>query len=216
MKIAAGSRPLIAVVDYGIGNLHSAQKSLERLGGDARLTADPALIADAAGVVLPGVGAFGACMTALRRSGLEEPTLAAVASGRPFLGICVGSQMLFDDSEESPGARGLGVLSGTVTWLPPTVKRPQIQWNQLDLVTPDDPMFAGLGPHPWFYFVHSLHGVPSDPATIAATCDYGGPVNAAFRRGNVFAAQFHPEKSAADGLALLGNFVRSLVTAVPA
>lgn len=211
-----GARPLVAVVDYGIGNLHSAQKSIERQGADARLTADPGLIADAVGVVLPGVGAFGACMDALRRSGLEEPTRAAVASGRAFLGICVGSQMLFDASEESPGVAGLGVLAGTVTWLPPTVKRPQIQWNQLDVVDPDEPLFTGLGAHPWFYFVHSLHGVPSDRTIVAATCDYGGPVNAAFRQGNVFAVQFHPEKSAAAGLGLLANFVRGLPAAVPA
>ena len=107
--------------------------------------------------------------------------LAAVDSGRPFLAICVGVQMLFDRSEETPGARGLGVLPGTVAWLPPGVKRPQMQWNQVVPVDADDPMFAGLGERPWFYFVHSLHGVPDDPSTIAATCDYGGPVNAAFR-----------------------------------
>jgi imidazole glycerol-phosphate synthase subunit HisH len=204
------ARPLVAVVDYQIGNLHSAQKALERQGADARLTADPAVIADAVGVVLPGVGAFGACMAALRTAGLEAAVLDAIGSGRPFLGICVGCQMLFDASEENPAARGLGVLPGAIRWIPATVKRPQMQWNQLDVRRPDDPMFAGLGERPWFYFVHSLHGVPVDPATVVATCDYGGPINAAFRLGNVFAAQFHPEKSASAGLALLGNFVRGL------
>ena len=203
-------RPLVAVVDYGIGNLHSAQKALERQGADARLTDDPGVIADAVGVVLPGVGAFGACMKALRARDLEEPVLDAVGSGRPFFGICVGCQMLFDASDEDPGARGLGVLPGRVRWIPPTVKRPQMQWNQLDIAHADDPMFTGLGARPWFYFVHSLHGVPEDPEIIAATCEYGGPVNAAFRAGNVFAVQFHPEKSAAAGLSLLGNFVRGL------
>jgi len=203
-------RPLVAVVDYGIGNLHSAHKALERLGADARLTADAGLIADAVAVVLPGVGAFGACMDALRSRRLERPVLDAVASGRPFLGICVGVQMLFDRSEESPGATGLGVLPGTVAWLPAGVKRPQMQWNRVDVVDADDPMFAGLGERPWFYFVHSLHGVPDDASIVAATCAYGGTVNAAFRAGNVFAAQFHPEKSAAAGLGLLGNFVTSL------
>jgi glutamine amidotransferase len=200
-------RPLVAVVDYGIGNLHSAQKALERQGADARLTDDAGLIADAVAVVLPGVGAFGACMDALRSRRLEQPVLDAAGSGRPFLGICVGSQMAFGASEEAPGVRGLGVIPGTVRWIPPGVKRPQMQWNQLDLRHPDEPMFAGLGPRPWFYFVHSLHGVPDDPDVVAATCDYGGPVNAAFRAGPVFAAQFHPEKSARDGLALLANFV---------
>ncbi len=207
-------RPLVAVVDYGIGNLHSAHKALERLGADARLTADPGLIADAVAVVLPGVGAFGACMGALRERHLDGPVLEAVASGRPFLGICVGVQMLFDRSAESPGIGGLGVIPGAVEWLPEGVKRPQMQWNRIDVVDADEPMFAGLGERPWFYFVHSLHGLPDDPSTVAATCDYGGPVNAAFRAGNVFAAQFHPEKSASAGLRLLGNFVTSL--SVPA
>jgi imidazole glycerol-phosphate synthase subunit HisH len=205
---------LVAVVDYGIGNLHSAHKALERLGADARLTADPRLIADAVAVVLPGVGAFGACMDALRERRLDGPVLQAVASGRPFLGICVGVQMLFERSAESPGIGGLGVIPGAVEWLPDGVKRPQMQWNRLDVIDADEPMFAGLGERPWFYFVHSLHGVADDPSVVAATCDYGGPVNAAFRAGNVFAAQFHPEKSASAGLRLLGNFVTSL--AVPA
>ena len=164
--------------------------------------------------MLPGVGAFGACMGALRERRLDGPVLDAVASGRPFLGICVGVQMLFDRSAESPGVAGLGVIPGTVGWLADGVKRPQMQWNRVDVVDPDEPMFAGLGERPWFYFVHSLHGLPDDPSTVAATCDYGGPVNAAFRAGNVFAAQFHPEKSASAGLRLLGNFVTSL--SVPA
>jgi glutamine amidotransferase len=199
--------PLIAVCDYGIGNLHSAQKALAAHGADARLTADRELIADAAAVVLPGVGAFGACMSALRATGLETPVLEAIGSGRPFLGICIGTQMLFDDSEEAPGVSGLGVIPGTVRRLPPGVKHPQMQWNQVDVLDPAEPMFAGLDGRPWFYFVHSLHGVPRDPALVVAMCDYGGAVNAAFRRGNVFATQFHPEKSAADGRRLFTNFV---------
>lgn len=200
--------PLIAVLDHGIGNVHSAHKALVRAGADARLTSDAGLIADADAVVLPGVGAFGACMAALRHTGLEQPTLDAVASGRPFLGVCVGMQMLFDRSEEDPSARGLGIIPGTVAWIPPGVKRPQMQWNRLDVRLPDDPMFAGLGDRAWVYFVHSLHGVPDDPAVVAATCEYGTDLNAAFRLGNVFATQFHPEKSGTTGLALLGNFVR--------
>ncbi len=205
--MTAAERPLVAVLDYGIGNLHSAQKALEKMGADARLTADAALVAAADGVVLPGVGAFGACMSALRACGLEQPTLDAVASGRPFLGICVGMQMLFDGSEEDPDARGLGVIPGTVRWIPPGVKRPQMQWNRLDRVAAGDPMLADLGSDPWVYFVHSLHGVPTDPSMVAATCSYGGTLNAAFRNGNVFATQFHPEKSGPTGLRLLANFV---------
>jgi glutamine amidotransferase len=202
--------PLIAVCDYGIGNLHSAQKALAAHGADARLTADRGLIAAAAAVVLPGVGAFGACMDALRETGLEDPVRDAIESRRPFLAICIGTQMLFDDSEEAPGGRGLGVIPGTVRRLPPGVKHPQMQWNQVDVLDPTEPMFAGLERKPWFYFVHSLHGVPRDPSLVVGMCDYGGPVNAAFRRGNVFATQFHPEKSAADGRRLFQNFVCAL------
>jgi imidazole glycerol-phosphate synthase subunit HisH len=213
-KTPRPDRPLVAVVDYGIGNLHSAHKALERMGADARLTADAGLIADAAAVVLPGVGAFAACMNALRTAGLEQPVLDATSSGRPFLGICVGMQMLFTRSDE-PGpdgapVDGLGVIPGVVRWIPPGVKRPQMQWNRLEVVHRDDPLLEGLGgasDAAWVYFVHSLHGVPDDPSVVAATCDYGGPVNAAFRSGEVFATQFHPEKSSAAGLRLLGNFV---------
>src|SRR5215204_3218235 len=125
---------LIAVLDYGIGNLRSAQKALERVGADARLTADPAEIAAADGVVLPGVGAFGRCMEALRDSGLDKAALDAVAAGRPFLGICVGMQLLYEASEEDPGVEGLGILPATVRWLPATIKRPQMQWNVLEVV----------------------------------------------------------------------------------
>ncbi len=201
--------PLLAVLDYGIGNLRSAQKALERVGADARLTADPGLVRDADAVVLPGVGAFGACMDALRGAGLEAVALDAIESQRPFLGICVGMQMLFSASDEDPHAVGLGVIPGAVRWISAEVPRPQMQWNRLAVAAAhaDDPMFAGLADETWMYFVHSLHGVPDDASTVAATCDYGGMVNAAFRTGNVFATQFHPEKSGRDGLALLANFV---------
>ena len=201
-----GPEPRIAVIDYGIGNLRSAEKALLARAGAARLTDDPGFIREAEAVVLPGVGAFGACMNALRRAGMEDVVHEAVASGRPFLGICVGMQMLFDGSEEDPSARGLGVIPGTIRWIPPGVKRPQMQWNRLN-IRRDDDLFAGLSAEPWMYFVHSLHGVPDDPDVVVATCVYGGTINAAFRCGNVFATQFHPEKSGPDGLALLGQFV---------
>jgi len=206
---AAAAGPLVAVLDYGIGNLRSAQKALQHCGADARLTADAGLVADAAAVVLPGVGAFGACMNALRSAGLEAVVHEAVASGRPFMGICVGMQMLFDGSAEDETAVGLGVIEGSIEWISDQLPRPQMQWNQLDLPT-TDPVFDGLGEHPWVYFVHSLHAVPTDPTVVAATCEYGGTVNAAFRHGNVFATQFHPEKSGLAGLALLTNFVDQL------
>jgi glutamine amidotransferase len=208
------SKPVIAVLDYGIGNLRSAEKALQKVGGDARLTRDPAFVASADAVVLPGVGAFGACMDALRGAGLEDVVYGAVDSGRPFLGICVGMQMLFTSSQEDLDARGLDIISGTVKWIPPGVKRPQMQWNKLSFTQPDDAMFEGelLRDAPngsWVYFVHSLHGVPMDSSLVAATCDYGVTLNAAFRQDNVFATQFHPEKSGASGLALLDNFVKA-------
>lgn len=201
--------PLIAVLDYGIGNLRSAEKALQRVGADARLTSDAGFARDADAVVLPGVGAFGACLRALRAAFLEDVVHEAVESGKPFLGICVGMQMLFTSSDEDPKARGLGVIPGGVVRLSGDVKCPQMQWNRLDIALDDDPMFEGdefVGRRSWMYFVHSFAGVPENPSFVAATCDYGGPVNAAFRRDNVFATQFHPEKSSRSGLALLGNF----------
>jgi len=203
---------LVAVLDYGIGNLRSAQKSLERVGADARLTTDRGLVAGADAVVLPGVGNFGRCMEALREARLDDVALAAIEGGRPFLGICVGMQMLFDASEECPGAVGLGVIPGTVRWLPPTVKRPQMQWNVLT-PTRAGALFASADDRPWAYFLHSFHAVTDDAGVVAATCDYGGPVVAAVERGNVAAVQFHPEKSAAAGLGLLARWSATIAVA---
>ncbi len=196
---------MIAVLDYGIGNLRSAEKALQFLGADARLVSDPDRASRAEAVVLPGVGSFGRCMEALRACGLDRVALDAVSAGKPFLGICVGMQMLYEGSEESPGVPGLGVLPGVVTRLPDGVKRPQMQWNQLSLVRADTPLLAGLGPEPWVYFVHSY--APPTGDAIVATCDYGGPVAAAAVCHRVWATQFHPEKSGPTGLALLANFV---------
>jgi len=197
---------VIAVLDYGIGNLRSAQKALERVGAEAVLTADPTEVAAAAGVVLPGVGHVGRCLEALRASGLEEPAREAVDSGKPFLGICVGMQMLYDGSDEAPAVKGLGILAGRVRLLPDGVKRPQMQWNQLD--HGPTPMLAGLDDPIWMYFVHSYAPEPSKD--VVATCDYGGPVVAAVARENLWATQFHPEKSGTAGLRLLANFVASV------
>ena len=205
MTAPASPAVRIAVLDYGIGNLRSAQKALEKVGADARLTADRAFIDDADAVVLPGVGAFGACMQALRTAGLDDVAVDAAGSGRPFLGICVGMQMLYDGSDESPNVPGLSLLPGQVRWLAGTVKHPQMQWNRLAARLPLDPLLAGLGDDAWMYFVHSY--APDDLEHAIATCDYGGPVVAAVGRNNVWATQFHPEKSGRDGLLLLSNFV---------
>ena len=195
---------MIAVLDYGIGNLRSAEKALQHLGADASLVADPDAAAGADAFVLPGVGHFGRCMEALRASGLDRVALDAIGSGRPFLGICVGLQMLYARSEEDPGARGLGVVDAAVIGLPEGRKVPQMQWNRLDVVRPT-PLLDGLGDRPWVYFVHSY--APEATPEVVATCDYGGPVTAAIEVGNVWGTQFHPEKSGSTGLAVLANFV---------
>jgi imidazole glycerol-phosphate synthase subunit HisH len=196
--------PLVAVLDYGIGNLHSAQKALERVGADAHLTADHGLIREAAGVVLPGVGNFGRCIEALERTALDELAIECAASGRPFLGVCIGMQMLYESSEESPEIPGLGVLPGVVRRLPDGVKRPQMQWNLLVRKTSTG-LLAGLPDPVWVYFVHSFAAERDDHAV--AVCDYGGPVVAAVERDALWATQFHPEKSGKTGMAILTNFV---------
>ncbi|MDQ6615962.1 MAG: imidazole glycerol phosphate synthase subunit HisH [Actinomycetota bacterium] len=210
---------MIAVLDYGIGNLRSAEKALQRVGGDAVLTADVALASAADGVVLPGVGAFGRCMDRLQASGLDKVVLGAVERGTPLLGICVGMQMLYDGSDENPGVAGLGVLPGTLHLLPEGVKRPQMQWNRLDPVavasrgSAECPLLAGLGAEPWVYFVHSYAAPWSDD--VVAACEYGEAVVAAVARGCVWATQFHPEKSGPVGLQLLANFAQRCAPASP-
>lgn len=197
----------LAVLDYGIGNLRSAQKAFEHVGADARLTSDLADIDAADAVVLPGVGAFGACVDALAASGLGDVALSVIDQGRPFMGICVGMQLLYASSDEDPTHKGLGVFDRGIHLLSGDVKRPQMQWNRLVTSpgTEEHPMFAGIE-EPWVYFVHS-YAAEGGPEVVA-TCDYGGPVTAAVARDNVWATQFHPEKSAATGLAILANFLR--------
>jgi glutamine amidotransferase len=197
---------VIAVLDYGIGNLRSAEKALQHLGVDAALTTDPTVARQAAGVVLPGVGAFGRCMEQLQESGLETVVHEAVEAGKPFLGICVGMQMLFDASEEAPGCKGLGIIAGEVRKLTVTTERlPHMGWNTVKIRT-GSALFDGIDDGSWLYFVHSYVPVPDDETVIAATTDYGGTIAAAVERGSLWATQFHPEKSAANGLRLLQNF----------
>jgi glutamine amidotransferase len=200
---------LIAVLDYGIGNLRSAEKALQHLGADAQLVSDPYEADRADAVVLPGVGAFGACMRALRTSGLDRVAMDAVDRGKPFLGVCVGMQLLYDGSDEDPDEKGLGIVSGRVRKLRDGVKHPQMQWNRLDMRHPDNPLLQNLAPdgEPWVYFVHSY--APEDTGDeVIATCDYGGEVVAAIGRPSLWATQFHPEKSGVVGLRLLRNFAR--------
>ena len=203
---------MIAVLDYGIGNLRSAEKALQYLGADAHLVTDPDAAVEADGIVLPGVGAFGPCASALRHSGLEAAVRHALERATPFLGVCVGFQLLFEGSEEAPDVPGLGIFSGTVRALPPGVKHPQMQWNILRRrAGSTSAMLAGLPEEPWVYFVHSF--APEDGPDVVATCDYGGVVVAAAERGPVWGAQFHPEKSGKLGLAMLRNFVDACVAA---
>jgi glutamine amidotransferase len=202
------------VLDYGIGNLRSAEKALAHLGAPVVLTTDAAVVRDAVGVVLPGVGHFGACMAALRSAGLEALARDAATSGRPFLGVCIGMQMLFEGSDEAPGVDGLGVLRGRVTKLPATVKLPQIGWNTLERV-PGSALVAGLEDPAWFYFVHS-YAPETEESVVAAWCHYGRRFAAAVERGNLWATQFHPEKSGAAGLRLLTNFVERCAAATAA
>jgi imidazole glycerol-phosphate synthase subunit HisH len=201
-------RPL-AIVDYGMGNLRSVQKAFERLGHAAEVTREPERIASAAGVVLPGVGAFGACMANLTKLGLVEPVRLAIDTGRPFLGICLGMQLLFDESEEFGPVAGLGVLRGRVVRFPhdPERKVPHMGWNQVRVVR-RAPALADMDDGAFVYFVHSYYPVPADPAVIATTTEYGREFASSVARDNVFACQFHPEKSQKVGLRLLDGFVR--------
>ena len=198
---------MIAVADYGAGNLHSIGAGLRRRGLDARVTGDPADLDAAAALVVPGDGAFGPAMARLTESGFAERILAYVRSGRPFLGICLGMQLLFEESVEGGVHRGLGVLPGRVARLPEAVKVPHMGWNQLRVERPC-PLLDGVVSGDYVYFVHSYCCAPSDPALVAATCSYGADVAAVAGRGNVWATQFHPEKSGEVGQRILNNFAR--------
>ena len=204
-------RDPLVIVDYGVGNLRSAQKAFEHLGQPALITSDAARIASASAVVLPGQGAFGTCMENLTAAGLVEPVVAAARSGRPFLGICVGMQLLFDESEESPGVRGLGIFAGKVVRFAhqPDLKVPHMGWNQLR-VKRWVAVLADVADGDYVYFLHSFHPLPADPGIVVTTTDYGIEFVSSVGRDNVYAGVFHPEKSQHVGLRLLGGFVRTL------
>ena len=201
---------MIALLDYGSGNLRSVHKALLKVGADVRIVQSPEGMKDARGVVLPGVGAFDDCINALRKQELLEASREFIKSGRPFLGICVGYQALFDKSEEfNSCATGLGMFPGKVVRFSEThgLKIPQIGWNQLDIVKPDCPLFKGVASGSYVYFVHSFFPKPTDESIVATRTEYGEMFASSVWRDNVFATQFHPEKSQKVGLQLLSNFV---------
>ena len=198
---------MITIVDYQMGNLRSVQKGIERVGGEARISSDPGQIAAADKLILPGVGAFGDAMAEIRRRDLATPIRDFIDSGRPFLGICLGLQLLFEQSFEHGQHEGLGVLGGDVVRfeLPPSFKVPHMGWNTVAKKT-DAPILADIPDGTHFYFVHSFYVRPTDPKVVALECDYGGNFCAMVWRDNLFATQFHPEKSQQDGLKLLAAF----------
>ena len=199
---------MIAIIDYQMGNLRSVQKAFERVGKQALITSDPRQVAVAEKVVLPGVGAFRDAIAELRRRGLTGPICEAIAAGKPFLGICLGLQLLFDVSYEDGQHEGLGVLRGQVVrfQVPPEFKVPHMGWNQAR-IRRRAPVLEGIADGTHFYFVHSYYVVPEDPNVVAIEADYHRPFCEMVWRDNVYATQFHPEKSQAQGLRILENFV---------
>ncbi len=200
---------MIALLDYGAGNVRSVQKALTAAGGDVQLVPNPGTVAQADAVVLPGVGAFDDCINAMQRQELFEAARAFVSTGKPFLGICIGYQALFEKSEEfNSCAAGLGIFEGSVVRFPDTeVKVPQIGWNEVQFSKPDCPILQGIESGSHFYFVHSYYPQPKDESIVATRTEYGVDFVSAVWRDNVFATQFHPEKSQKVGLQLLTNFV---------
>lgn len=198
----------LAIVDYGMGNLHSVAKAIERLGYEAVVSGDAAVLLAADGILLPGVGAFGDAMEQLTASGLDGTLRQAVDSGKPLLGICLGMQLLFSASEEHGLHVGLGLLPGRAVRFSPEsgLKVPHMGWNRLQFKQPEHPLLAGLD-EGHVYFVHSYHVLPEREQDLLAVTDYGQPVTAIVGRGNVFGMQFHPEKSGELGMALLRNFL---------
>jgi imidazole glycerol-phosphate synthase subunit HisH len=201
---------VIALLDYGSGNLRSVEKALRKVGGDVVILTTPDRLKDANAAVLPGVGAFDDCMNALQRQELLAAVKAFIQSGRPFLGICVGYQALFERSEEfNSCAAGLQIFPGKVVRFPdrPGLKVPQIGWNRLEIVQPECPLYRGIPNGSYVYFVHSFHPQPLDPSPVATWTDYGVNFASSIWRDQVYATQFHPEKSQTIGLRLLENFV---------
>ncbi len=202
---------MIALIDYGMGNLRSVEKALRQAGAQVELVTSPETIRSADAVVLPGVGAIGDCVCNLTHQKLVPALREFIDSGKPFLGICLGLQALFDESEESGGVKGLGIFPGSVPrFRVQNLKVPHMGWNRLHLVQPNCPLLRGVDNGSFVYFVHSYYVAPRDPALVCTTTDYGGEFCSMIWRDNVFATQFHPEKSQAIGLKMLENFVRQV------
>lgn len=199
---------MIAVIDYGAGNLQSVVKAFNFIGCDVFVTADKDVLKNADAAVLPGVGAFGDSMNCLKSAHYVNPVLDFIESGKPFLGICLGLQLLFEGSDESPGVSGLGVLEGKIIKIPTDIglKVPHVGWNSLDIKNHGG-LFQGLEPNPYVYFVHSYYLKAKKPQVVSSTTTYGIQIDASVQRGNLFATQFHPEKSGKAGLQMLKNFV---------
>jgi glutamine amidotransferase len=205
---------MITIVDYGMGNLRSVHKAVERVGYDAQVTADPEEVLNASKIILPGVGAFRDCMRNLEEFRLLEPVVKSIETGKPFLGICLGLQLLFEESDEFGLHKGMGILPGRVTRFPEDIQDPETNqpypiphmgWNTIK-IKKEIPLFAGIENNSFFYFVHSYYALPQDPTDIAATTPYGIEFACAVQRDNIYAVQFHPEKSQEVGLRLLRNF----------
>ena len=207
---------MISIIDYDAGNIKSVEKAIQFLGEDVRITRDKNEILESDRVIMPGVGAFGLAMEKLRSYGLEDVIHQYVSTGKPFLGICLGLQLLFDESEESPGVKGLGLIKGKITKIPTeykadngntmTQKVPQIGWNSLE-INPSSRLFKGISDGSYVYFVHSYYLTADNPDEVAAKTYYGTEIHAAVEKDNIFATQFHPEKSSDVGLKILKNFI---------
>lgn len=200
---------MIAIIDYGAGNIQSVYKALKFIGTDCKVTSDKDEILNADGAILPGVGSFGDAMDTMTKRGIKDTIIEYTKSGKPFLGICLGLQLLFPESEETPGVKGLDIFKGTITKIPNqnrTLKIPHMGWNNISIKQKNG-IFKDIEGEPYVYFVHSFYLKAQDKDIVAATTQYGIEIDAAVQKGNIIATQFHPEKSGEVGLKMLKNFV---------
>ncbi len=200
---------MIAIIDYGAGNIQSVYKALKFIGADCKVTSDKDEILNADGAILPGVGSFGDAMDTMTKRGIKDTIIEYTKSGKPFLGICLGLQLLFPESEETPGVKGLDIFKGTITKIPNqnrTLKIPHMGWNNISIKQKNG-IFKNIEGEPYVYFVHSFYLKAQDKDIVAATTQYGVEIDAAVQKGNIIATQFHPEKSGEVGLKMLKNFV---------